>query len=184
MIKRFALSILAGAAIAAMPAQAAPEPEYIDSSSMQVIEKIDGNIVTFKDSQGQSRDYYVPTWMFSKYDLKVGTSATLYNKNVTQGIYKSGYIEVTKPGVPETPEVFAVHNSRKECTSAESPASVGLKSGSRVWYKPECCLATIPVVGAMSFYVKKEIVVERSEPPTVPPAPAPAPAPAPVPRTW
>jgi hypothetical protein len=182
-IKRFSLSILAGiAALAAAPAFAAPEPEYIDSSSMQTIEKIDGNLVTFKDSQGTSRVYYVPTWMFSKYDLKVGTSATLYNKNVIQGTYNKGYVEVTKPGVPETPEVFAVHDTRKWCTSIESPASVGLTSGSRVWYKPECCLSTIPVVGSMSFYVKKEIVVEKSEPPVIPPAPAPAPAP--VPRTW
>jgi hypothetical protein len=168
------------------PANAAPKGQYIDSSSPQVIEKIsDGNIVTFKDSKGTSRNYYVPGWMFSKYDLKVGTSATLFNANVIQGTYGGSYIEVAEPGVPETPDVFAVHDTRRFCTVAESPASAGLSAGKTVWYKDQCCPSTIPVVGAMSFYQKREIVVERVERQVLPPAaPAPVIETQPVPRTW
>lgn len=186
MLKKVFAHVLMVAApmLAAMPAMSAPEGIYIDSSTPQVIENIDGNIVTFKDSSGKSNVYYVPSWMFQKYDLKVGTEATLFNKNVIQGIYKSStYIEVADPGIPTQPAVFAVHDTRKYCTKAESPASVGLWSGKRVWYKGECCLATIPIVGSMSFYKKREIAVESVSRPELPP-PTPYVAPEPRPRTW
>lgn len=186
MLKRAFVNALMVVApmLAAMPAIAAPEGIYIDSSEPQVIEGVDGNLVTFKTSSGQSNTYYVPNWMFEKYDLKVGTEATLYNKNVIQGVYKNGYIEVADPGIPTEPDIFAVHDTRKSCTKLESPASVGLGSGKRVWYKAECCLATIPVVGSMSFYKKREIAVESVSRPELPP-PTPYVAPAePRPRTW
>lgn len=175
-------------ALAVMPTLAAPESTFIDSSSMQTVEKIDGNIVTFKDTQGQSNVYYVPDWMLEKYqdNLKVGTPVTLYNKNIIQGVYGvapfgSGYVNVAMPGIPDL-EAFATHQTRAGCTSIESPASKGLKAGSRVWYKEKCCLSTIPVVGAMSFYVKKEIVVPPPAERPLPPPPEPPATPAP--RTW
>ncbi len=190
MLKNLLLSILlvgsSTVVSSVAPANAAPQGEYLDSSSPQVIEKISaGNIVTFKDNKGASKNYYVPGWMFDKYDLKVGTSATLYNRNVIQGTYGGSFIEVAEPGVPETPDVFAIHETRRSCTSIESPASAGLSSGRRVWYKEQCCPSTIPMVGAMSFYVKREIVVQRMESQVLPaPLPAPVIEQQPVPRTW
>ncbi len=178
MLKRFSLHILLIAAstlAVAVPAYSAPEGEFLDSTSPQVIQKISGNIVTFKDSQGTVRDYYVPTWMLTKYSLKEGTSATLYNRNVIQGSFKGSYIDVANSALPENTESFAIHDTRKNCTLRESPASIGLGSGKRVWYKEECCPSTLPVVGAMSFYQKREIVVERTERQVIPPAQTPAP---------
>jgi hypothetical protein len=61
--------------------------EYLDTATPQVIEKMVGNIVTFKNMAGESHNYFVPNWMIDKYSLKVGTSASLYNRNITQGIY-------------------------------------------------------------------------------------------------
>ncbi len=131
--------------------------EYIDSTSPQMVEKISTNIVTFKDVKGESRNYYVPTWMFEKYDLKVGSMVNLYNRNVIQGIYRNSYIDIVSQGIPENKGAFMLDDSRRGCTLAQSPASAGIGSGRRVWYKPECCPSTIPVVGAMWSYKRREI---------------------------
>lgn len=69
--------------------------EYLDSTTPQVIEKMAGNIITFRNSIGESHNYYVPTWMIEKYNLQIGTSANLYNRNVIQGMYHDDrYINV------------------------------------------------------------------------------------------
>jgi hypothetical protein len=155
--------------------------EYIDSSSPQAIEKISGNIITFKDVKGDSRNYYVPTWMIDQYSLKVGTSMNLYNRNVIQGIYRGSYIDVVSQGLPANMESFAIHDTRKNCTLAESPASEGLGSGKRVWYKSECCPSTIPVVGAMWFYQRRAIVaIEPTERTVIPTAFVPTPVQQPI----
>lgn len=166
--------------------------EYIDSSSPQTVEKISTNIVTFKDIKGESRNYYVPTWMLQKYDLKVGSTMNLYNRNVIQGIYRDTYIDVVSQGLPENKGSFMIDDNRRDCSLAFSPASAGIGLGKRVWYKPECCPSTIPVIGAMWFYQPREIVSIVTErrvisPPQqiIPPiTPAPVPVKPPVQGLW
>jgi hypothetical protein len=158
------ISIAIASTGSVLSANAQTTGEYLDSSSPQTIEKISGNIVTFKDVKGESRNYYVDDWMFSKYNLKVGSAMNLYNRNVIQGIFRGSYIEVVSQGLPENIGAFAIHETRQRCTIDQSPASAGLASGRRVWYKSVCCPSTIPVVGAMWSYQAREIVsVERSE---------------------
>ncbi|GBO53300.1 hypothetical protein APA_1207 [Pseudanabaena sp. lw0831] len=143
--------------------------EYLDETTPQVVEKIAGNIVTFKNATGESHNYYVPNWMFDKYNLKVGTSANLYNRNVTQGIYRdlhvnNRYIDIVSKGLPENMGAFALHDIRRHCIVSEGLATEDLYSGKRVWFKTEGCPSTIPIVGAMSFYQSKPIAsVEKSD---------------------
>ncbi|MEE3718355.1 hypothetical protein V2H45_16565 [Tumidithrix elongata RA019] len=162
--------ILAAVAVTAVPAIAQAEEVFLDSTVPQVIQKISpGNIVTFKNDKGELNDYYVPDWMFSKYDLQVGKTAFLFNRNVIQGKLGSGYVDTDDKAVLGLDD-FAYGQTRVGCSAVESPASRGLRWGSRLWYKDICCFSTIPVVGSMSFYQKKDIVVEKSEVPTIPPA--------------
>jgi hypothetical protein len=142
--------------------------EYIDSNYPQTIEKISDNVVAFRDVNGVSRNYYVPDWMFEKYNLKVGSVMNLYNRNVIQGFFRDGdregrrdsdnvYIDLVRDSLITNTQSFFVPESRRFCTISQSPASEGLASGRRVWYKSVCCPSTIPVVGAMWFYEKKVI---------------------------
>ena len=126
--------------------------EYLDTTTPQVIEKMDGNIVTFKNMAGESHNYFVPSWMIEKYELKVGTSASLYNRNIIQGIYRHRYIAVVSQGLPENMGAFAIHETERNCTT---PPSEGLTWGKRVWYKTDRCPSTIPIVGSMSFFQSK-----------------------------
>lgn len=146
--------------------------EYIDSSIPQVIEKIDGNIVTFKDVSGISNNYYVPDWMFSTYNLKTGSSMNLYNRNVIQGFYRDTYIDTVSQGLPPNMRAFKIHESRRNCSLALSPASAGIGGGSRVWYKPVCCPSTIPVVGAMWSSQRREIASVQTVIPKIVAVPA------------
>jgi hypothetical protein len=171
-MKKFHLSslVLSAVAVAAMPAIAQAQEVFMDSTVPQVIQKISpGGIVTFKNPQGELNNYYVPEWMFSKYDLKVGTKAFLYNRNVIQGKLGSGFVDTDEKGVLKLND-FAYGQTRVGCTPAQSPASAGLRGGSRMWYKDVCCFSTLPVVGSMSFYEKKEIAVEPSQYQGLPPA--------------
>jgi len=138
----------------AISAKSATTAEYLDNMTPQVIEKISGNIVTFKNTAGESNNYYVPNWMFEKYNLKVGTFANLYNRNVIQGIYRDRYIDVVSQGLPDNMSAFTIHETERRCTT---PASEGLGSGMRVWYRAGDCPSAIPVVGAMSFYEAQPI---------------------------
>jgi hypothetical protein len=184
------VSVAIASTLSAYSVNAQTTGEYLDSSSPQTIEKISGNIVTFKDVKGESRNYYVPDWMFSNYNLKVGSAMNLYNRNVIQGIFRGSYIEIVSQGLPENMGAFAIHETRQRCTIEQSPASAGLASGKRVWYKSVCCPSTIPVVGAMWSYQAKEIVsIEPSIRQTIPPAvPTPPPVtierPTPVQGLW
>lgn len=177
-MKRFHFGslILAAVAVTAMPAIAQAQEAFIDSTVPQVIEKISpGNVVTFKNDKGELNDYYVPDWMFSKYDLKVGKTAFLFNRNVIQGelgprsLVGFGYVDTDDKNVLNLKD-FAYSQTRVGCTNLESPASKGLSPGKRLWAKDICCFSTIPVVGAMSFYQKKEIVVQQSSIPLISPA--------------
>jgi hypothetical protein len=164
-----AFSIAIAATTSSTSAKAQTMGEYIDETTPQVVEKISGNIVTFKNATGESHNYYVPTWMFEKYNLKVGTSANLYNRNVTQGIYRdlhinNRYIDVVNQGLSQTMGSFALHDIRRHCIVSERLATEDLYSGKRVWFKTEGCPSTIPIVGAMSFYPSKPIAsVEKSD---------------------
>jgi hypothetical protein len=142
--------------VAAQSVSAQSNDVFFDSTSPQVIEKIDGNIVTFKNATGESNNYYVPNWMFSKYNLQVGTVANLYNRNVVQGVYRDRYIEGATPSLMNV-DSFALNDSRSDCILSQRYATEGLSSGKRVWFKTKDCPSTIPMVGAMSFYQPKAI---------------------------
>ena len=138
--------------------------EYLDSRTPQVIEKISGNTVTFKNATGESNNYYVPNWMLDKYALKIGTSANLYNRNITQGVYLDQSRDAGSQSVMRNRYSFALYNTQSSCATSESPANAGLVSGQRVWFKTEGCPSAIPIVGAMSFYEDTPIAsVERGD---------------------
>jgi|JFJP01.1.fsa_nt_gi hypothetical protein len=147
-----AIAIATTTAATSIEAQSAAE--YLDSTSPQVIQKIDGNIVTFKNVLGESRNYYVPDWMVTKYDLKVGTSANLYNRNIVQGIYHDRYIDGASSSLLNT-DAFTLNDMRSDCIVSSRYATEGLSSGKRVWFKTKDCPSTIPIVGSMSFYQPK-----------------------------
>jgi hypothetical protein len=158
------ISIAIAATTLATAAKAQTMGEYLDSTTSQVIEKISGNIVTFKDSAGESHNYFVPSWMIEKYALKVGTSASLYNRNIIQGIYRDRYIDVVSQGLPANKSAFTIHETERNCTVQQSPASEGLTSGKRVWYKTDSCPSAIPIVGSMSLYQPRSVASsEQSE---------------------
>lgn len=154
LITGCSIAIAATTAVTSIEAQSTDE--YLDSTSPQVIQKIDGNIVTFKNSLGESHNYYVPNWMFSKYNLQVGTSANLYNRNIVQGIYRDRYIEGASPSLLNT-DAFALHDTKSDCIISPRYGTEGLSSGKRVWFKTKDCPSTIPMVGSMSFYQPKTI---------------------------
>ncbi|MEI6330430.1 MAG: hypothetical protein WCP16_14430 [Pseudanabaena sp. ELA645] len=149
-----AVCSIATAAVTSVEAQSADV--FLDSTSPQVIERIDGNIVSFRNVAGESNNYYVPNWMFSKYNLQVGTSANLYNQNIVQGVYRDRYIDSATSSLSNV-DAFALNDSRSECILAPRYATEGLSSGKRVWFKTKDCSSTIPIVGAMSFYQPKTI---------------------------
>jgi len=152
-------SVVTSAAAQSVSAQSVSAPSndvFFDSTSPQVIEKMDGNIVTFKNAAGESNNYFVPNWMLSKYNLQVGTVANLYNRNVVQGVYRDRYIEGATPSLMNV-DSFALNDSRSECIISQRYATEGLSSGKRVWFKTKDCPSTIPMVGAMSFYQPKTI---------------------------
>jgi hypothetical protein len=149
-------SVAIATTVSAISVNAQTADEYIDSTSPQVIEKIAGNIVTFKNITGESHNYYVPNWMFDKYNLQVGSSASLYNRNIVQGIYRDKYLDVASPSLLNV-NTFALHDTRSDCLISESHATEGLASGKRVWFKTLDCPSTIPIVGSMSFYKPKAI---------------------------
>jgi hypothetical protein len=156
----FSIAIASTTSVTSIKAQTTGE--YLDETTPQVIEKIAGNIVTFKNATGESHNYFVPNWMFDKYNLKVGTSANLYNRNVTQGIYRdlhidNRYIDSVSQGLSESMGAFALHDIRRDCIVSEGLATEDLYSGKRVWFKTEGCPSTIPIVGSMSFYQSKPI---------------------------
>lgn len=147
--------------------------DYLDSTSPQLIQKIDGNIVTFKNALGESHNYYVPSWMFSKYNLQVGTSANLYNRNIVQGIYHDRYIDGTNSSLLNV-DAFALNDMRSDCIISSRYGTEGLSLGKRVWFKTKDCPSTIPIVGSMSFYQPKTMASitpidsSASLPPTTP----------------
>ncbi|OIP78479.1 MAG: hypothetical protein AUK48_01540 [Oscillatoriales cyanobacterium CG2_30_44_21] len=149
---------IAAIAIPAAAINAQNVSEYLDNRTPQVIEKISGNIVTFKNATGESNNYYVPNWMLDKYALRIGTSANLYNRNITQGIYRDEYIDVSSQSLMGSTSSFALHDTRSGCVISERLATEGLASGKRVWFKTEGCPSTIPIVGAMSFYEAQSFV--------------------------
>jgi hypothetical protein len=142
--------------VVAQPASVQSNDVFLDSTSPQVIEKMVGNIVTFKNAAGESNEYFVPNWMFSKYNLQVGTVANLYNRNIVQGVYRDRYIEGITPSLMNA-DAFALNDSRSDCILSSRYATEGLSSGKRVWFKTKDCPSTIPIVGAMSFYQPKTI---------------------------
>ncbi|MBD2178687.1 hypothetical protein H6F42_17345 [Pseudanabaena sp. FACHB-1998] len=154
LITGFSIAIAATTAVTSIEAQSTDE--YLDSTSPQVIEKIDGNIVTFKNVSGESHNYYVPSWMFSKYNLQVGTSANLYNRNIVQGIYRDRYIEGTSSSLMNG-DSFALNDSRSDCLISQRYGTEDLSSGKRVWFKTKDCPSTIPIVGSMSFFQPKTV---------------------------
>ncbi|AFY74081.1 hypothetical protein Syn7502_02059 [Synechococcus sp. PCC 7502] len=172
---------IASTALIGVTSAQAETGEFIDSSSPQVIQNISGNIITFKGREVEAHNYYVPYWMFSKYNLQVGSSVYLYNRNVIQGIYRGPYVDAISDGLLKE-GAFSISQTRRYCTVTESPASEGLEEGKRIWYKSECCLATIPVVGAMWMYEPQAVVYREPVIRQVTPIPynAPAPIPAPV----
>ncbi|MBD2187826.1 hypothetical protein [Pseudanabaena mucicola] len=156
-----AIAIAIASTTSVMSAKSETMSEYLDNTTPQVIEKISGNIVTFKNVAGESNNYYVPNWMFERYSLKVGTSANLYNRNITQGIYRGRYIE--SQGLPANMGAFALHDIRHNCIISEGMATEGLFSGQRVWFKTEDCPSTIPIVGSMSFYKPNSLTTAIKE---------------------
>jgi hypothetical protein len=148
------IAIAATSAVTSVAAQS--KDVFLDSTSPQVIEKMDGNIVTFKNTLGESNDYYVPNWMFSKYNLQVGTAANLYNRNIVQGVYRDHYIDSVSSSLLSA-DAFALHDTRSNCMISPHYATEGLASGKRVWFKTKDCPSTIPIVGSMSFYQPKAI---------------------------
>ena len=145
------------------PAKAQAVGEYLDSTTPQVIEKMSGNIITFRNSMGESHNYYVPTWMIEKYNLQIGTSAYLYNRNVIQGMYQDRYINVVNQGLPTNMSAFTIHEVERHCTVAENPAGAGMSMGGRVWYMAANCPSFIPIVGSMSFYKAKLAAAEQRD---------------------
>ncbi|CAN1211947.1 hypothetical protein TUMEXPCC7403_17205 [Tumidithrix helvetica PCC 7403] len=160
-------SIAIASTTSVMSANAQTAVEYIDSSSPQVVENISGNIVTFKNVSGESHNYYVPTWMIEKYDLKVSSSTYLYNRNIVQGIYHSRYIDEVSPGLLEM-DAFTLHETLRNCRRFDNPESEGLGSGKRVWYKTEGCPSTIPIVGAMGVSQPKTVAFVETSSTTTP----------------
>jgi hypothetical protein len=111
---------------------------------------------------------------------------------VIQGIYRNSYIDIVSQGIPANKDAFMLEDSRIGCSLRFSPASEGIGFGKRVWYKSECCPSTIPVVGAMWFYERREIsTVTQTERKIIPsptpiiqkPDPVRTPEP-PVPALW
>ncbi len=151
VVAMISISIAATTSVDAQPAA-----EYIDSTSPQVIEKMSGNIITFKNVAGESRNYYVPDWMIDKYALKVGTSANLYNRNIIQGIYRNRYIDTPNSGLLNV-NAIALHDAQSDCLISERYGTQDLAPGKRVWFKSKDCPSTIPIVGSMSFYQPKSI---------------------------
>ena len=145
------------------PAKAEAVGEYLDNATPQVIEKMSGNIITFRNSMGESHNYYVPTWMIEKYNLQIGTSANLYNRNVIQGMYHDRYISVVNQGLPANMGAFTIHEVERHCTVAENPAGEGMSMGGRVWYMAANCPSAIPIVGSMSFYKAKLASAEQRD---------------------
>jgi hypothetical protein len=137
--------------------------EYLDTTTPQVIEKMAGNIITFRNSIGESHNYYVPTWMIEKYNLQIGTSANLYNRNVIQGMYQDRYINVVNQGLPANMSAFTIHEVERHCTVADNPAGEAMSMGGRVWYLAGNCPSAIPIVGSMSFYKAKLAVAEQRD---------------------
>jgi hypothetical protein len=162
----FSIAIASTTSVTSIKAQTTSE--YLDETTPQVIEKIAGNIVTFKNATGESHNYFVPNWMFEKYNLKVGTSASLYNRNVTQGVYRdlhinNRYIDSVSQVLSESIGAFALHDIRRHCIVSEGLATEDLYSGKRVWFKTEGCPTTIPIVGSMSFYQSKPIATVENK---------------------
>ena len=162
----FSIAIASTTSVTSIKAQTTSE--YLDETTPQVIEKIAGNIVTFKNATGESHNYYVPNLMFEKYNLKVGTSASLYNRNVTQGVYRdlhinNRYIDSVSQVLSESMSAFALHDIRRHCIVSEGLATEDLYSGKRVWFKTEGCPSTIPIVGSMSFYQSKPIATVENK---------------------
>ncbi len=196
LIAGCSIAIVSTSAVTSVAAQSVSAPSndvFFDSTSPQVIEKIDGNIVTFKNAAGESNNYYVPNWMFSKYNLQVGTVANLYNRNVVQGVYRDRYIEGATPSLMNV-DSFALNDSRSECIISQRYATEGLSSGKRVWFKTKDCPSTIPMVGAMSFYQPKTIAsvvpsdssasIPSTTPISTPTTVEPTAVPAPVQGLW
>ena len=87
---------------------------FLDNTSLQVIEKINGNIVTFKNDAGESNNSYVPTWMFSKFNLQVVTSVNLFNSDMAQTTYPDRNIKEVSPILKKV-DTSAVNKPRSEC---------------------------------------------------------------------
>ena len=156
LILSYFVAMISISVAATTSVDAQPATEYIDSTSPQVIEKISGNIVTFRNVAGESLNYYVPDWMIDKYTLKVGTSANLYNRNIVQGIYRNRYIETVNPGLLNV-NAFALHDAQSDCLMSERYGTQDLAPGKRVWFNSKDCPSTIPIVGSMSFYQPKSV---------------------------
>lgn len=154
LVTSCSIAIATTTAVTSIQAQSADE--YLDSTSPQVIEKIDGNIVTFKNVLGESHNYFVPSWMFTKYNLQVGTSANLYNRNIVQGVYRDRYIEGASSSLMNV-DSFALNDYRSDCILSRRYGTEDLSSGKRVWFKTKDCPSTIPIVGSMSFFQPKPI---------------------------
>ena len=90
---------------------------FLDNTSPQVIEKINGNIVTFRNDAGESDNSYVPTWMLSKFNLQVGTSVNLFNGNMAQTTYADRNIKEVSPILKKV-GTSAVNKPRSECILA------------------------------------------------------------------
>ncbi len=89
---------MAIAATAAVTSTEALSPAgFLDETSPQVIEKINGNMVTYRNGAGESRKSYLPTWMFSKFNLQVGSSVNLFDDNMAQVSSADPLIKSTPP---------------------------------------------------------------------------------------
>ena len=110
-----AVCSLAISATAAIISVEAKSPNwFLDKTSPQVIEKIDGNIVTFANAAGESSKSYIPTWMFPKFNLQVGTSVNLFDSNMDQANPADLNIKKVPPKVSKA-DTSAPNKARSAC---------------------------------------------------------------------
>jgi hypothetical protein len=148
------MAIATTAAVTSVEAQS--KDGFWDSSSPQVIEKIAGTqafdkvagrMVTFKSASGESNNYYLPNWIFSEYNLKVGNSAMISSRDenaLTSGDrYSSG-------ANPKSVDTSSPKNLGSGCIPSQRYRPEGSSSTKQVLLKTKDCLLTIPVSAVSS----------------------------------
>jgi hypothetical protein len=139
-----AVCLIATAAVTSVEAKS--DDIFWDSRSPQVIEKITGNIVTFKNVAGESNNYYIPNWVFSEYNLQVGNSANVYSRKMDRVDYGNGYIAESTPKFVNTSSL----DSRSKCIPSQRYLTQSSSSTKQVLLTTKDCLSTIPITGVIS----------------------------------